>query len=269
MQRLGQATDQDFAFYRQATQKISELPGVEGVSMGAFAPWRDAGKLGGLAGITFGADGFTPSDGEENPRARIRVVAPDFFHVMGVPLIAGRDFTPEDRSGSEAVVIVSQSLAQRIYPNGEALNHKVWWIDPIFGPKPFPRRIIGIVADVDDERIAHGPVMTVYHALNQFGLAGRMFVRASGDPHALVKPVTKSSRDCRSISPLSAPRRSKTCAPKCSRPAHQGLCVYRLRRRRAADRGGGRGRRAGVRRQRADARNSACASRSARRRICC
>ena len=191
MQRLGQGTDQDLAFYRQATEKIAALPGVEGVSMGSFTPWRDAGKFGGPAGVPFGADGFTPADGEENPRARLRVVAPDFFHVMGVPLIAGRDFTPEDRRGTEPVVIVSQGLADRLYPNGEALNHKVWWIDPILGSKPFPRRIVGIVGDVDDERIARGSVMTVYHALEQFGLAGRVFIRASSDPHALVKPVTR------------------------------------------------------------------------------
>jgi len=110
---------------------------------------------------------------------------------MGVPLLAGRDFTPDDRRGNEGVVIVSQSLAQRIYPNGEALNHQVWWIDPFFGPKPFPRRIVGIVADADDEHIARGSVMTVYHPLYQMGLGGRMFVRASVDPYSLVKPITQ------------------------------------------------------------------------------
>ncbi len=191
MRSLGMGTDEDLAFFRQVTEKIAALPGVDGVSMGSFTPWRDAGKFGSAAGITFGADGFTPANGEENPRARLRIVAPDFFHVMGVPLLDGRDFTPEDRRGAEPVVIVSQSLAERLYPNGEALNHKVWWIDPYFGPKPFPRRIVGIVGDVDDERIARGPVMTVYHSLPQMGVAGRLFVRASGDPHALVQPVTR------------------------------------------------------------------------------
>jgi ABC-type antimicrobial peptide transport system permease subunit len=67
----------------------------------------------------------------------------------------------------------------------------VWWIDPIFGPKPYPRRIVGIVGDVDDERIGRGSVMTVYHPLEQLGVAGRLFVRASGDPHSLVQPVTR------------------------------------------------------------------------------
>ena len=188
---LGASTDKEFAFYEQVTSRIAALPGVEGVSMGNFTPWRDSGRFGGAAGIGFGADGFTPENGEENPRARLRIVAPDFFHVLGVPLLDGRDFTPDDRRGAEQVVIVSQSLAQRIYPNGEALNHKMWWIDPYFGPKPLPRRIVGIVADVDDERIASGSVMTVYHPLKQMGVAGRLFVRASGDPYTQVQPVTR------------------------------------------------------------------------------
>ena len=202
MQRLGFATEQDQAFYRNVTSEISQLPGVEAVSVGMFTPWRDAGSMGGAAGITFGADGFTPADGEENPRARFRVVAPDFFHVMGVPLLDGRDFTLDDRSGNEAVAIVSQSLAQRLYPNGEALNHKVWWIDPYFGPKPFPRRIIGIVADVDDESIASGPVMTIYQPFQQIGVAGRFFVRASGDPYSLVQPVTRIIRRASANQPV-------------------------------------------------------------------
>jgi predicted permease len=204
MKALAQSSNEDLAFYQQVTQRIGQLPGVEGVSMGAVTPWRDAGKLG---SVPFGADGFTPANGEDNPRARIRIVAPDFFNVMGVPLLAGRDFTADDRRPAkdesvEQVVIVSQSLAERIYPNGEALNHKIWWIDPIFGPKPFPRRIVGIVGDVDDERITRGPVMAVYHPLAQFGLAGRLFVRASGDPHALVKPITQLVQSLSATQPV-------------------------------------------------------------------
>ena len=202
MRNLTGGNEQDFAFFKQVTDQVSALPGVEGVSMGNFTPWRDSGRFGGAAGITFGGDGFTPADGEEHPRARLRIVAPDFFHVLGIPLLAGRDFTAEDARGSEAVVIVSQSVAQRLYPNGEALNHKVWWIDPYFGPKPFPRRIVGIVADVDDERIARGAVMSVYHPLRQMGVAGRMFVRASGDPYALVNPITRVVRELSATQPV-------------------------------------------------------------------
>jgi predicted permease len=191
MQTLGQASDQDLAFYKEVTRQLDELPGVEGASLGSFTPWRDAGRFGAAAGVGFSADGYTAANGEENPRARFRIVAPDFFNVVGVPVLAGRDFNADDRSGNEAVVIVSQSVAQRLYPNGDAINHKMWWVDPYFGPKPFPRRIVGIVGDVDDERIASGPSMAVYHPVQQMGVAGRLFVRVSGDPYAMVQPVTR------------------------------------------------------------------------------
>ncbi len=202
MQTLGSATAEDLAFYEEVTRQIGQLPGVAGVSIGNFVPWRDAGKFGGRAGISFAAEGYTPADGEENPRARLRVVAPDFFDVIGVPLHAGRDFTAEDRRRSEPVVIVSQSVAQRLFPNGDALNHKIWWTDPYFGPKPFPRRIVGVVGDVDDENIVRGAAMTVYHPLPQMGVAGRLFVRASEDPYALVQPVTRIIRNLAANQPV-------------------------------------------------------------------
>ena len=202
MRTLGFGTAEDMAFYQEATRQIGDLPGVAGVSIGNFVPWRDAGKFGGREGISFAAEGYTPADGEENPRARLRVVAPDFFNVIGVPLHAGRDFTADDRRGSEPVVIVSQRLAQRVFPNGDALNHKIWWTDPYFGPKPFPRRIVGVVGDVDDENIVRGAAMTVYHPLPQMGVAGRLFVRASGDPYALVQPVTRIIRKLAANQPV-------------------------------------------------------------------
>jgi putative ABC transport system permease protein len=178
-------------FYQQTTERIARLPGVDGVSVGMFVPWRDAGSLG-PGGVPFTVEGYKPANGEENPRARFRVVAPHFFAVLGIPMLAGRDFTDEDRGGSERVVIVSQSVAQRLFPNGEALNRKMWWTDPYFGPKPVPRRIVGIVADTDDESVVRRPALTIYHPVRQVGVAGRLFVRVSGDPYALVPAVTKA-----------------------------------------------------------------------------
>ena len=89
---------------------------------------------------------------------------------------------------------MSQTLAQRLFPKGDAMNHKMWWTDPYFG-KPQPRRIVGVVADVDDENVVPGATLTVYHPVQQLRLAGRLFVHASGDPYALVPAVTKIVRD--------------------------------------------------------------------------
>ena len=194
------AGESDIDFYQEATRRVGRLPGVEGVALSMFVPWRDAGSFG--PGIQFAVDGYRPADGEENPRARFRVVSPRFFAVMGVPLVAGRDFTDEDRDGSELVVIVSQSVAQRLFPNGEPLNRHMWWTDPYFGSKVARRRIVGVVADVDDESIVRGPSMAIYQPVRQIGVAGRLFVRAAGDPYALVPAVRRTIHELSADQPV-------------------------------------------------------------------
>jgi predicted permease len=186
-------------FYAEISRRVAELPGVEGVAAGSFVPWRDAGTFG--AGFQFTVEGYTPADGEENPHARMRIVAPGFFSVLGVPLLDGREFTSDDRRDAEPVAIISQSVAQRLFPNGEAVNRKVWWTEALFG-KPEPRRIVGIVADVDDENVVRGPALTIYQPLEQVGFAGRLFVHASGDPYALVPPITQIIRSVSADQPV-------------------------------------------------------------------
>ena len=193
-------------FYHEATERIRQLPGVEGVAVGSTVPWRDAGTM---PRLQFAVEGYTPAAGEENPHARIRIVAPQFFAVLGVPMLAGRDFTDEDRAGSEPVSIVSESVAHRFFPNGDAVNRKLWWTDPItelYGLS-VPHRIIGVVADVDDENVVRGPAFTVYQPVRQMGMAGRLFVHADGDPYALVPAVTRVIRE---ISPDQPVERAAT-----------------------------------------------------------
>jgi putative ABC transport system permease protein len=188
--------------YHEATRRIGKLPGVEEVAVGSFVPWRDAGTM---PTFQFTVDGYTPADGEEAPRARMRMVAPRFFAVLGVPMLDGRDFTDEDRSGSELVVIVSQSVSHRLFPNGDAVNRHMTWTDPVFQSfgKPVARRIVGVVTDVDDENVVRAPALTVYQPVRQMGgVAGRLFVRATGDPYALVPAVTRVIREISADQPV-------------------------------------------------------------------
>jgi putative ABC transport system permease protein len=186
-------------FYQRATEGVGQLPGVEGVAVGSSVPWRDAGSLG--PGFRFTVEGYKPADGEDDPTARLRLAGPRFFAVLGVPLLAGRDFTDDDRADGEPVSIVSQSLAQRLFPNGEAVNRHLWWTDPYFG-KPQPRRIVGVVADVDDENVVPAPALTIYMPVRQVGYGGRMFVRASGNPYALVPEVKRVIREISADQPV-------------------------------------------------------------------
>jgi predicted permease len=200
----GFASDEEIARSQDILRRIDELPGVEGVALGAVAPWRDRGALG---SVPFTIEGFAPANGEELPRARFRIVSSGFFDVLGVPLYGGRDFNADDRRDSEPVVIVSKSLADRMFPNGDGINRKMWWVDPYFGPKPLPRRIVGIVGDVDDQNIVKGSVMAVYQPVAQMPFAGRLFVHAAGDPYALVPSI---ARIVRTMSPTQPFERAAT-----------------------------------------------------------
>jgi predicted permease len=179
-------------FVTHVTDRLEQLPRVQRVAFGTVVPWRDADAFGPPS--QFGVEGQVPGNGDEYPHARSRNVTPGFFATLGIPLLAGRDFTADDRTGRELVVIVSQSLAEQFFPNGEALNRSVRWIDPIVASRK-PHRIIGIVADVDDERVVPVPIPTIYHPFHQMPFMRRMFVRTAGDPYALVPAVTKIIRE--------------------------------------------------------------------------
>jgi len=194
--KLGRQDEQIVQFYNEAIRRIKQLPGVDGVAVGTMTPWRDAGNLG--PGFEFSADGHVKAVGEEDPRGRFRAVTPGFFASLGIPILAGRDFNDNDRKGTEEVVIVSQSVAQRMFPNQDAVNRHVMWTDPVMkfaGIGTTPRRIVGVVADVDDENIVPGPAMSVYHPFAQEMWGDRMFVHARSDPYSLVVPLTKIIRD--------------------------------------------------------------------------
>jgi predicted permease len=180
-------------FFQEAMRRIGALPGVQGVAAGMIVPWRDPGRAPGTSlKFQFAFEGYQPANGEENPTCRFRPVSPGFFATLGVPVVAGRDFTDEDRNGSELVAIVSQTLARRLFPNGDAVNRHLWWGSRGDGDG---RRIVGVVADVDDENVVQQPQLTVYHPLRQMGLPSRLFVRAAGDPYALVPSVTRAVRE--------------------------------------------------------------------------
>lgn len=200
----GRTPDQIVGFYKETIRRITALPGVDAVAVGTAVPWRDAGNWG--FGLGFSADGHVRAPGEDDPRARLRVISPGFFAALGVPIIAGRDFTNADQRGGEPVVIVSQSLAGRMFPNQDAVNRHMMWTDPVIkfiDISPAPRRIVGVAADIDDEHVVPGPTVTVYHPLTQQeSWAGRLFVHARLNPYGLVTPITRIIRDMSADQPV-------------------------------------------------------------------
>ncbi|MGF7181596.1 ADOP family duplicated permease [Tunturiibacter psychrotolerans] len=199
----GKTPQQVDEFYREVQRRISALPGVEHVSSGFTAPWRDDRGLN--ISFQFAAQGAKRSDGQDF-RGKFRVVSPGFFDTFGVPIHEGRDFNDSDKDGSERVVIISQSLANLVYPGQDAVNRTLWWTDGVMkfiGVSTEPRRIIAVVPDFDDENIIPSPAMTIYEPTEQEqGWNGRLFVRAHQDAYALVPAISRTIREMSADQPV-------------------------------------------------------------------
>ena len=208
----GKTPQQVVDFYKEAMQRVEAIPGVMKTAYGEVAPWRDADTFG--PGLQFAGDDHPHVQGKEDPRAQPRTISPGFFAALGVPIIEGRDFNALDgQPNSEPVVIVSETLAQRMWPNEDALNRHIYWSDPVLQFLPgtnkekarfmAPHRIIGIVADVDDLHIVPEPTETVYGTFDEgpmFG--GHLFIHTDRYPYSLVTPVTRVIRDMSAEQPV-------------------------------------------------------------------
>jgi len=203
----GRTDEQIIGFYKEAMRRVHQLPGVEGVAFGVFTPWREGANF--APAFQFTAEGYKRETAEDDPRGQFRIISPGFFAALGVPMIAGRDFNDLDRRGAETVVIVSRSVAQRMFPNQEAVNHHIIWTDPVMkfiGVTPKPMRIVGVAADIDDLNIVPRPTMTVYSPFGQWPLfGGRMFVHISSNPYVLVSPIMRTIRELSVDQPVERP----------------------------------------------------------------
>src|SRR6185437_5439198 len=199
----GKTPEQVVDFYQETMRQIRQLPGVDNAAFGLIVPWRDAGSFG--TGFLFEAEGHVQPAGEE-PRAQLRTISPGFFSTLRVPIFAGRDFNDLDRKDTDSVVIISQTLAQRIFPNQDPINRHIMWTDPVMkfiGIKPTPRRIVGVAADIDDEHMVPEPTLTVYSPFQEgLLLGGRVFIHTHTDPYSLVTPVTRIIRTLSADEPV-------------------------------------------------------------------
>mgnify|MGYP000972662493 CR=1 FL=1 len=203
----GRSPAQVTAYYREATRRIRELPGVLNVSVSTSVPLRDADQF----ALEFTYDDHAAATAEEKPRAIFETISPGYFGTLGLPILDGRDFNEADRRDSDPVALVSESLARRMFPHG-ALNHRIMSDDPLlqFFPKngvnsiKQARRIVGVVPDIDNSNLTPKPVMAIYHPFEQDDLqsAGRMMIHTRTDPYTLVNPATGIMRALSADQPI-------------------------------------------------------------------
>ncbi len=169
-------------FTRELLSRMRALPGAQSAAAIFGLP---------LTGLSFSSSmriGGAP-EGADEPSAQLRVASEDYFRTLGIPLVAGRFFGPEDRYGAPHAILASRAAARRFFPAGDALGKHVR-----FGARPGATRIegeiVGIVGDVRDAELGVGPQPEFYASIAQAPVAGfHVAIRTSGRPGALAEAV--------------------------------------------------------------------------------
>ncbi|HXU35133.1 MAG TPA: ABC transporter permease [Blastocatellia bacterium] len=174
-------------FYRQLVDKLEAQRGVMAASAVLIRP------LEGTVGweMSYGSETQSPDEARQNAPANFEVITPDYFRTFGIALIAGREFSSEDRLETERVVIISESMARNLFGSAEDAVGKRLKFDPSSPEEPW-RSVIGVASDVRYRKL-QSVRFDLYVPLAQ-GMAGinHFAVRASGDSNALLATVREA-----------------------------------------------------------------------------
>ncbi|HKG95638.1 MAG TPA: ABC transporter permease [Gemmatimonadaceae bacterium] len=171
---------------QQLSERLARIPGVVAVS------FSENGIFSGTeSNTTLQVSGFTPRAAEDTI-AYYDQVGPGYAHAIGGRLVQGRDFTTQDRAGTEWVALVNETMARFYFPDGSALGRTVTIDDSVTS------QIVGVLADTKDHDLTVPPVRRMYLAYQQRpqGDPGTLNfeVRTAGDPAALVSSVRREIR---------------------------------------------------------------------------
>lgn len=173
-------------FYKQLTERIKALPGVESIGTSYSLPMSSVAFAWGPITI----EGYVPKHSADFIMSNERFVSPGYFPAMGVPLVKGRLFDDRDVKDSQQTVIVNESLAERFWPNQDPIGKRLER-----GDKEPWRTVVGVVRDTKEFSFDNEPPISIYHPHEQFPI-GTMFmvVRASTPTTVLTPAITKELR---------------------------------------------------------------------------
>ncbi len=171
------------ALLDQLLPRLSGLPGVKSVGVVSQLPLG-----GGFASIPFTVVGRPLEKEGAKPSADFRIVTPNYFRTMGMPLLAGRDFSEKDRGETQLVAVVNNALARRFWPNETPVGAHITIDDNDTGPRE--AEVVGVVGDVKHVSLESPPTDEIYlpfHQLHQDSVAlvrNNQFwvIRTEGDP---------------------------------------------------------------------------------------
>jgi len=193
---MGEWNDADAkALYERMRYELGAIPGVSEVGVGSTVPLRSN-----IFQLDVKADGRPLAAGEAMPRAEYRTASPEYFRAAGIPLLKGREFTSTDRAGSGLVVILNQTLADRLFPDKDPIGQRIAWTGDVLRFIPVTgdwRTVVGVVGDTKDGGLDSEPRPVVFQPMAQelsFGSAG-LVLRAANAAPALAQSATRLVRN--------------------------------------------------------------------------
>jgi putative ABC transport system permease protein len=176
-------------FYTAALERIAAIPGVQSASAVSFLPMTGLG-----IGTSFHRlDRATPEAGQM-PGTDVRPVAPAFFKTMGIPQVAGRDFTAMDTLDSPQVAIVNQTMVKQQFPNEDPIGKR---LNVSIGSAPggMNVEIVGVVGDIKMVSLDGNINPAVYLPNTQLPIGLMTFViRTASEPTSLTSSVASAVR---------------------------------------------------------------------------
>jgi putative ABC transport system permease protein len=168
------------AFYKAVLEKVKQMPGVENASVASIIP------LAGRGGArVFAIENAPPPPPGEETRANFRVLSPDYFSSMQIPMLAGRDFAESDVEGTPKAII-SGAMVRKFWPTEDPLGKRI-----IIRGETKPREIVGVVGDVKEWDLTIEPLYYIYvpYLLERPIAPMTLVARTSGDPLSLAPAI--------------------------------------------------------------------------------
>jgi putative ABC transport system permease protein len=186
------------AFLHRYLDRIRALPGVKSAGKTLISPWNGPYSVG------FQIEG-RPVDPNDVPRVEYVTATDGFFATVGIPIRAGRDIQPGDRTGAVPVVVISQSVAHRFWPNASPIGARVL-LNTGSADSAVARTVVGVVGDVRPS-VTEDVLPTVYVSDWQTMVyGGEIVVRTVGDASAVIEPAKRALLELDPKLPLLFPR---------------------------------------------------------------
>ena len=155
--------------YSQILEQLRGIPGMQAAGAIHFLPIADGGP-----GINYLIE---PTDPESRQSSGYRVITPGYLEAMNIPVVRGRAINESDRTGSELVGLINGSLAEQLWPEGDALGKSLYRTN---GQTFFT--VVGITGDVRQSALGLPPLPEIYLPLSQSGWASAMTIVTRTDP---------------------------------------------------------------------------------------